>query len=270
MRGGRLLISVPGSGYRWLSSASVSFDVFTGDVVRALCSGGTLVLGGARLVLSVRDWAGLLAAERVGALECAPRYADQLAGYLAETGGRLAGLRLLVVTTDVWRAAAAARARAVLGAGVRVLTAYGVTEATIDSTCGVVPAAAPGGLDGPVPVGGPLPGTRVYVLDRCLGPVPAGVAGELFIGGAQLARGYHGRPALTAERFVADPFAGDGSRLYRTGDRVRWRPGGQLEFAGRADDQVKVRGYRVEPGRSRPRCRLTRRRRCGGGRLRPG
>ena len=164
--------------------------MFTGDVVRALCSGGTLVLGGARLVLSVRDWAGLLAAERVGALECAPRYADQLAGYLDETGGRLAGLRLLVVTTDVWRAAAAGRARAVLGAGVRVLTAYGVTEATIDSTCGVVPAAAPGGLDGPVPVGGPLPGTRVYVLDRYLGPVPAGVAGELFIGGAQLARGY--------------------------------------------------------------------------------
>ena len=236
-----------GGGYRWLSSASVSFDVFTGDVVRALCSGGTLVLGGATVVLSVAEWAGLLAAEGVGALECAPRYADELVSYLTGAGGTLAGLRLVVVTTDVWRSGAAARARAVLGAGVRVLTAYGVTEATIDSTCGMVPAGA-GGVDGPVPVGGPLPGTRVYVLDRRLGPVPAGVAGELFIGGAQVARGYHGRAALTAERFVADPFGAGGERLYRTGDRARWRADGQIEFLGRADEQVKVRGFRVEPG----------------------
>ncbi|MFF0526743.1 AMP-binding protein, partial [Actinomadura nitritigenes] len=120
-----------GERLRWLSVASMSFDVFTGDVVRALGSGGVLVLGDPGVVLSVRDWAGLLAAERVGALECAPRYADQLADLVGEAGVRLPGLRLLVVTTDVWRVSGVARARAALGDGVRILTAYGVTEATI-------------------------------------------------------------------------------------------------------------------------------------------
>ncbi|MFD0586372.1 AMP-binding protein, partial [Dactylosporangium darangshiense] len=213
-----------GERLRWLSVASASFDVFTGDVVRALGSGGTLVLGAVGLQLSVGEWCAVLVGQRVEAMEVAPRYADALVAYLEDTGVVLDGLRLLVVTTDVWRLEAAARARQVLDA--RVLTAYGVTEAGIDSTF-----AEPGGGVGPAPVGGALPGTRLYVLDAFLRRVPIGVPGELFIGGSGVARGYLGRADLTASRFVADPFGG--GRLYRSGDVVRWRVDGALEFLGR-------------------------------------
>ncbi|MFC4047500.1 amino acid adenylation domain-containing protein, partial [Dactylosporangium siamense] len=235
----------PDDRHRWLSVASASFDVFIGDLVRALCSGGTLVLGDVGLQVSTERWAAVLRDEHIGALECAPRYADELVEHVRRTGQALPGLRLLIVTTDVWRLPAAARARQVLGPDVRVLTGYGVSEATIDSTSGD-PADVSG--TGPVPIGRPLPGARVTVLDRWLRPVPVGVAGELYIGGAAVARGYVRRPELTAQRFVADPFTSDGSRLYRTGDRVRWGAHGQLEFLGRLDRQVKVRGFRIEPG----------------------
>jgi hypothetical protein len=164
---------------------------------------------------------------------------------MAEHPDSFAGLTHLLVGGDVL---STSRIRQLLHGGSapgRLLNGYGPTETTtfaVVHPIDDVPADATS-----VPIGRPISNTTVYVLDPVMQPVPLGVAGELYIGGPGVARGYVDRPAQTADRFVPDPF-GRGSRLYRTGDLVRWRPGPALEFLGRVDQQVKIRGYRIEPG----------------------
>ncbi|MEU6432685.1 AMP-binding protein, partial [Microbispora sp. NPDC046973] len=237
----------PTDHHRWLCLTSISFDVFTGDLIRALTTGGTLVLAPTGLQLDTAQWAHTLHTHHITALETAPRYIDQLTTHLTHTNTTLPHLRLLIATTDTWHTTAAHTTAQTLGPHTRLLTAYGITETTIDSTYSDLTAMPQRPQPGPTPIGAPLPNTRTYVLDAHLNLLPAGVMGELYIAGEGLARGYHHRPALTAERFIANPFDPHGGRLYRTGDRARRRPDGQLDFLGRTDHQIKLRGYRIEP-----------------------
>ncbi|WP_190858207.1 non-ribosomal peptide synthetase [Actinomadura sp. RB99] len=216
--------------------ASFSFDAAVSEVWVTLGHGGRLVLVGEDERVDTARLAQVLAAAGVGVVTLPPSVARVV------DPAEFAGLATLVLAGERADGHLVARwaDRCV------VVNAYGPTEASVCATAGSAnKVAAPSGV---VPIGTPLPGVRVHVLDERLNPVPMGVAGELFIGGLGLAWGYAGRAALTAERFVADPLAGDGSRLYRSGDRARWRPGGVLEFLGRIDEQVKLRGFRIEPG----------------------
>jgi amino acid adenylation domain-containing protein len=231
---------------RHLQAASFAFDVFTGDWVRALTTGGTLVACPRLVLLDPPALADLIRRERIECLELVPALADVLAAHLERQGEDLGGIRLLAVGSDTVRAPLYRRLCRLVGPRGRVVNSYGLTEATIDSTYFGGPPDGLEGEDGPVPIGRPLAGTRAYVLDGSGEPVPAGLVGELYIGGSGVARGYLTNPRQTAERFLADPDGDPGSRMYATGDRARWREDGNLELLGRHDGQMKVRGFRVE------------------------
>jgi natural product biosynthesis luciferase-like monooxygenase protein len=187
-----------------------------------------------------RSLAAELRRHQVTHLQCTPVLARLLAASTEAHEG-LRGLKRMMVGGEAFPAALSDSLRRVVGGEIHNM--YGPTETTIWSTTHLVNSP------GNVPLGAPIANTRVYVLDNQLQPVPIGVPGELCIGGAGVTRGYLGRPELTAERFVRDPFVVEkDARMYRTGDLVRWRPDGALEFLGRLDHQVKVRGFRIELG----------------------
>ncbi|MBZ5710638.1 non-ribosomal peptide synthetase/type I polyketide synthase [Nannocystis pusilla] len=217
-----------------LQFSALSFDAFVFELLLAWGVGATLCLVPPALPIPGREFSELLRAHRVSICVLPPSL------LAAMSDDPLPDLVHVVAAGEACSAELVSR----WGRGRRFVNAYGPTEATV---CATWAPCEPG--DGPPPIGKPLVDVQVYVLDPAGNPAPVGVFGELYVGGAGVARGYLARPELTAERFVPDPFSGvAGARLYRTGDRVRWRTDGQLEFAGRLDRQVKVRGFRIELG----------------------
>ncbi|MEV0570884.1 amino acid adenylation domain-containing protein, partial [Dactylosporangium sp. NPDC050588] len=216
----------------WTWFHSFAFDFSVWELWGALLHGGTVVVVPFDVSRSPADFWDLLVRERVTVLNQTPSAFYQLTPAPSD-------LRVVVFGGE---ALDPARLTAWWDRGVQLVNMYGITETTVHVTYRL--------LDGPVSgsvIGRGLPGLRVFVLDERLQPVPVGVAGEMYVSGAQLARGYAGRAGLTSSRFVASPF-GAGERMYRSGDRARWTADGDLVFEGRSDDQVKVRGFRIEPG----------------------
>jgi amino acid adenylation domain-containing protein len=233
-----------GGGDRVLAGISVGFDVSIGQLLLPLLSGATVVIAGDLKTMGAAEFWAFLAERRVTHINSVPSFLDSILED-APRAGALA-LKRLMLGGEALSGALVRRIERTLP-GVEVVNMYGPTETCIDATFHVV---TPEDRSAAVlPIGRPLSNYRAYVLDSHLEPLGVGVTGELYLGGAGLARGYANAPELTAERFVADPFSAvPGARLYRTGDRARWRADGVIEFLGRVDRQVKIRGFRVEPG----------------------
>jgi amino acid adenylation domain-containing protein len=232
-----------GPGDRIAQASNASFDAAVFEIWGALLNGATLVGIDRDVLLSAPLLGRALREQGITHLYQTAALFNQ---HVREQVDVYAGLRQLVFGAE---AVGTESVRRMLREGKpgRVLHEYGPTEATVWCTLEEVGEVAE---DAPtVLIGKPIPNARGYVLDPAGEPLPVGVLGELCIGGDGVVRGYLGRPGLTAERFVPDPFATEpGARMYRTGDRVRWRAEGKLEFMGRLDDQVKIRGFRIEPG----------------------
>ncbi len=236
-------------GDRVLHFASLAFDVAIEEIVPTLLAAATIVVRPPGDVPTITEFNALLREQRVTVANLPASYWHE---WVAEIDrGRVEvppHLRLVIVGSERLLPGSVSAWSRHVGSRVRLLNAYGTCETTITST--VYEAGASAGRDAAnVSIGKPLQGVRVYVVDSRMQLLPVGVPGEALIGCASIALGYLNQPAETADRFVADPFhESPGARCYRTGDRMRWRPDGNLEFLGRLDEQIKIRGFRVEPG----------------------
>jgi microcystin synthetase protein McyA len=227
-----------------LQMASFAFDVFSGDLIRALCSGAKLVLCPREWLLEAENLYQLMLAEKVDSAEFVPVVLKNLVEYLERTQQNLHFMRLVVVGSDTLYIKEFQEFQRFCGEQTRLINSYGVTEATIDSTYFEVTQVnlSENAL---VPIGRPFANTEIYILDPYLQPVPVGIPGEIYIGGAGLARGYLNRPDLTTEKFIL--WNGE-KRLYKTGDKAKYLADGNIEFLGRLDYQIKLRGFRIELG----------------------
>ncbi|MBD2612452.1 amino acid adenylation domain-containing protein [Nostoc punctiforme FACHB-252] len=227
-----------------LQMASFAFDVFSGDVIRALCSGAKLVLCPREWLLEPDKLYKLMLVEKIDSAEFVPAVLRNLVEYLQRTQQNLHFMKLLVVGSDSLYVQEYQEFQRFCGEQTRLINSYGVTEACIDSTYFELGMGKLG--TGLVPIGRPFANTQIYILDRYLQLVPIGVAGELYIGGAGLAQGYLNRPDLTKEKFIS--YSPHNFILYKTGDLARYLPDGNIELLGRMDDLVKIRGFRIELG----------------------
>jgi amino acid adenylation domain-containing protein len=233
---------------RMLQFASINFDASVEEIFPTLAAGATLVLRNDAMLQSAATFLRTCQEWGVTIADLPTAYWHTLSEPLAAQAlDWPPSLRLVIIggeraLPDHW----AGWNRALRGR-CRLVNTYGPTEATVVATR-YEQSAEQGDLAGEVPIGGPISNTQAYILTEAMALAPVGAPGELYIGGADLARGYLGKPAQTAARFVPDPFGGAGARLYKTGDRGRYRADGAIEFLGRTDDQVKIRGFRVELG----------------------
>lgn len=232
---------------RVLQFASVSFDAHAEEIYTTLTHGATLVMRPADALDSFEQFCARCSEAGVTVLSLPTAFWHELTADQATSERPWpASLRLVIIGGERARPEIVATWFERDSSRIRLLNTYGPTETTVVATSAELRRGDGGRAR--VPIGRPLGNMRAYVLDKHLRPVPVGVPGELFVGGASVARGYLGRDELTAERFLADPFASlPEARMYRTGDVVRWLSDGRLEFVGRADDQVKIRGFRIEP-----------------------
>ena len=214
----------------------MAFDFSVWEIWGALLHGGRLVVVPEEVARSPEDFHSLLVTEKVSVLSQTP----SAVGVLSPQGLESAAL---MVAAEPCPAEVVER----WAPGRVMINGYGPTETTVYASISA-PLTAGSGV---VPIGSPVPGAALFVLDGWLRPVPAGVVGELYVAGTGVGCGYWRRAGLTGSRFVACPFGGPGARMYRTGDLVRWGADGQLQYLGRADEQVKIRGYRIELGEVR-------------------
>jgi amino acid adenylation domain-containing protein len=232
---------------RVLQFSSISFDIAIEEMLPSWMAGAALILRPRNFSLAVSEFLLWAQKERLTVFNLPTAYWHELVHELSEAGGVLPEtLRLVIVGGEKASASALKKWRKYAPAHVRWVNTYGPTEASVIATAYYPP---PGEVPEPLPIGKPIDNVRIYILDQHLQPVPVGVAGELHIGGLGVARGYLNRPEMTAEKFIGNPFSPDpDARLYKTGDLARYLPDGQIEFVGRQDFQIKIRGFRVEPG----------------------
>jgi aspartate racemase len=233
---------------RLLQFSSISFDIAIEEIFPTWAAGGALVLRSGNFSLAGSDFLRFARQQRLSVISVATAYWHELVHELAETGGSLPeSLRLVIVGGEKAQIQALETWRKVAGDRVRWINTYGPTETSVIASSYEPPPSGP--LPSTLPIGRPISNVKIHILDRNLQPVPVGIPGEVHIGGPGVARGYLNHPELTAEKFIADPFSSNAAaRLYKTGDLARYLDNGEIEFVGRRDFQIKIRGFRVELG----------------------